>query len=164
VGLLAVVAMGSMTDEEKELQDLRKLIGDGDLDRLRPTGATSGVAIPGRVEADALRRQRQQKQREQDEDDLDFDEQPAWDSRSGRAAPVRAEAMVSGRREGWKLEAMSARREKYGSARYGSGRYHEERISRKAALEWYHRELEDHSYQWRARQETNAACTRPHVT
>ena len=163
-----------MATEEQEIADLRRLIGDTDLDRLRPTGGTAGVNYPGAQMSkfrqmgpsakqqvatehpDDVRRQRLQKQHDLQDEDGDESDRPEWDTRPGQATPVRAEDMSA-----FKERTQSARREKYGSARYGKGQYTNQYVSRKEALQWYHREMEDHTLMWRMRQEANAAYKAP---
>ena len=160
--ILAMVVMpGGSADEEQELADLRKLIGADNLDRLRPTGASSGVSYPTKRPVTVQEPAKSQKQQIEDEDDLldsDREHPVPWDSRSGRANPVRDEQL-------WKEYSLSARKDRsarYGSARYGravhgfDAEYTNKYVSRKEALEWYHREMNEHSNMWAQRQYTNS--------
>ena len=159
--------------EEKELAELRQLLGDDELNRLRPTGAATkayAAYTPARRAATAPVSKgggaggTKQQAAFEDEGASDSDSEVVtakpsgpsarapWDDRSGRASEHLSARQRSSR---------DSRREKYGSARYGAGEYTSQYISRKQALQWYHKELDRHADLWQMRQMQTAAYMAP---
>jgi len=127
-------------DEQRELRELRAMIGNDDLDRLRPTGAGAGVSFPGKekIQPAAPKPAVVKKAVMHDEGrSVEFAEDTGgWDSRPFRQADY--EVHGSARRQ--------ARRD---SARDYSARHHTPYVSKRAAIENYKREMANHTAMWR---------------
>lgn len=168
---MVVMPVSSAGDEERELADLRKLIGTDDLERLRPTGSSGGVAYPkkrpmGPAPSSGPASRKQQLEDEDSDPDSARSDLPEWIAPrhgvsarqpSGRYDP---RSGVSARQPSGRYSmrsARSVRSARYGSARYGEGEYLERRVSRREALNWYHKEINAHS-------EMLSNASRPHHT
>jgi hypothetical protein len=124
-----------MEDQEaREIRELRQMIGDSELERLRPTGGGAGVSFPGK--------------------DRPGNSFPTAANASQLARKATLQDERRGERDSWDARvfhptdfATSARRERFMSARMPSASV--PFISKRAALESYKREMADHTIMWR---------------